>query len=166
MSAATTADTDIILDQPRRRSLAKIRRLVLMLIVPLALVLAGGYFWVTGGRYVSTDNAYLQQDKAMLAPDVAGRIVDVAVRENDTVQQGDLLFRIDPEPSRLALQQAEAAIASARLNIEQMRAAYLDAMAEQRASDENSTSSAGVRPPEVPAVRRLCRAGQVRSGAP
>ena len=108
-----------------------------MLIVPLALVLAGGYFWVTGGRYVSTDNAYLQQDKAMLAPDVAGRIVEVAVRENDTVHKGDLLFRIDPEPSRLALQQAEAAIASARLNIEQMRAAYLDAMAEQRASEEN-----------------------------
>src|SRR3954453_13558387 len=137
MSAATTADTDIILDQPRRRSLAKIRRLVLMLIVPLALVLAGGYFWVTGGGYVSTANAYLQQDKAMLAPDVAGRIVEVAVRENDTVHKGDLLFRIDPEPSRLALQQAEAAIASARLNIEQMRAAYLDAVAEQRASEEN-----------------------------
>jgi membrane fusion protein, multidrug efflux system len=137
MSAATTADTDIIPGQPRRRSAAKLRRIVLMLIVPLAFALAGGYFWVTGGRYVSTDNAYLQQDKAMLAPDVAGRIVEVAVRENDTVHQGDLLFRIDPEPSRLALQQAEAAIASARLNIEQMRAAYLDAMAEQRASEEN-----------------------------
>src|SRR3954452_18718300 len=107
MSAATIADTDIILDQPRRRSLAKIRRLILMLIVPLALVLGGGYFWVTGGRYVSTDNAYLQQDKAMLGPDVAGRIVEVSVRENDTVHQGDLLFRIDPEPYRLALQQAE-----------------------------------------------------------
>jgi membrane fusion protein (multidrug efflux system) len=136
MSAAT-ADTDIPVSPSRNRSTAKVRRLVLMLIVPLALVLAGGYFWVTGGRYVSTDNAYLQQDKAMLAPDVAGRIVEVAVRENDTVHRGDLLFRIDPEPSRLALQQAEAAIASARLNIEQMRAAYLDAMAEQRASEEN-----------------------------
>jgi len=138
MSAATTADTDILPDQARRRwSPGNIRRLILMLIVPLALVLGGGYFWVTGGRYVSTDNAYLQQDKAMLGPDVAGRIVEVSVRENDTVHQGDLLFRIDPEPYRLALQQAEAAIASARLNIEQLRAAYLDAMAEQRASEEN-----------------------------
>ena len=38
--------------------------LSIMLIVPLALVLTGGYFWVTGGRYVSTDNAYLQQVRA------------------------------------------------------------------------------------------------------
>src|SRR4051812_48018152 len=117
-------------EQPRRRW----RRLVLMLIVPLALVVGGGYFWVIGGRYVSTDNAYVQQDKVMIGPDVAGRIVEVAVHENQTVKQGDLLFRIDDEPYRLELGQDDAAIASARLNIEQLRAAFLDSQAALRSA--------------------------------
>jgi len=120
-------------EQPRRRW----RRLVLMLIVPLALVVGGGYFWVTGGRYVSTENAYVQQDKVMIGPDVAGRIVEVAVHENETVKQGDLLFRIDDEPYRLELGQADAAIASARLNIEQLRAAFLDSQAALRSAEDN-----------------------------
>jgi len=130
---AAVADGSLTQEQPRRNW----RRLVLMLIVPLALVLGGAYFWVTGGRYVSTENSYVQQDKVMIGPDVSGRIVEVAVREDDTVKQGDLLFRIDDEPYRLELGQVDAAIASARLNIEQLRAAYLDAQAARQSAEEN-----------------------------
>jgi membrane fusion protein (multidrug efflux system) len=97
------------------------RRSALMLALPAALAAGGGYMYLNGGRYVSTDNAYVQQDKVSISPDVSGRIVEVAVRENQPVHAGDLLFRIDPEPYRIALMQAEAAVANARLQVAQLR---------------------------------------------
>lgn len=90
---------------------------IAMFAVPLALALVGGYYWLSGGRYVSTDNAYVQQDKVAISSEVGGRIVDVRVRENMTVKQGDVLFRIDPEPYELAVRQADADIAGAQVSV-------------------------------------------------
>jgi membrane fusion protein (multidrug efflux system) len=100
------------------------RRLMIMLSVPVVLALGGGWFYLTGGRYVDTDNAYVQQAKVAISSDVAGRIASVAVHENQPVNAGDTLFTIDPEPYRIALQQAEAALAAAKVNVEQLRVAY------------------------------------------
>jgi membrane fusion protein (multidrug efflux system) len=115
----------------------RLRRLALMLVVPLAVLVGAGWFWVTGGRWASTDNAYVHQDIVLVSPDVAGRIVQVAVQENAVVHAGDLLFQIDPEPYRIALQQAEAGIEAARIEVEQRRAAYRQALAERLAAEQN-----------------------------
>lgn len=93
------------------------RRLALMLSVPLALLIAGGVYWLSLQGKVSTDNAYVQQDKVAVSAQVGGEIVEVFVSEGDTVQAGDLLFRIDPEPYRLQIAQADAAIAGAQANV-------------------------------------------------
>src|SRR5437660_2591991 len=57
-----------------------------------------------------TDDAYLQADLVHLAPDVSGRIVELDVRDNQAVRKGDVLFRIDPEPYRMRVEQARAAV--------------------------------------------------------
>ena len=90
---------------------------IAMFSVPLALAVVGAYLWLSGGRYVSTDNAYVQQDKVAISAEVGGRIVDVKVAENMTVQQGDILFRIDAEPYELAVRQADADIAGAQVSV-------------------------------------------------
>lgn len=95
-----------------------------MLAVPLALLLIGGWFWLTSGRTVSTDNATIGAHVVSLAPEVGGRIVEVRVQENQMVKKGDLLFRIDPAPYRIALMQADAAVGTARLQIAQMEGGY------------------------------------------
>ena len=101
--------------EPRTRK--KSWRLALMLSVPL-LVLAGGlYLYLTSGRYISTDNAYVQQDKVSVASEITGTISEVFVHENQKVKKGELLFRIDPRPYRIALEQAEAQIADARVQV-------------------------------------------------
>lgn len=92
-------------------------RPVLLVSAPLLIVLISGYFWLTAGRFVSTDNAYIGVDKVSVSSDVAGRIVEVAVRENQPVKAGQLLFRIDPAPYRIAVEQADAAIANARVQV-------------------------------------------------
>jgi multidrug efflux system membrane fusion protein len=58
-----------------------------------------------------TDDAYLQADLVHMAPDVSGRIVELEVRDNQQVHKGDVLFRIDPEPYRMQVDQARAAVA-------------------------------------------------------
>ncbi len=92
-------------------------RLLLMLSVPLVLLIVGGVYWLSLQGKVSTDNAYIQQDKVSVSAQVGGEIVEVFVGEGDTVKAGDLLFRIDPEPYRLQIAQANAAIAGAQANV-------------------------------------------------
>jgi membrane fusion protein (multidrug efflux system) len=99
-------------------------RTALMISVPLLVILVAVYLWATAGRFVSTDNAYVSQDKVSVSSDVAGRIVEVAVRENQTVKAGDLLFRIDPDPYRIAVQQADAAIANARVEVATLQSSF------------------------------------------
>jgi membrane fusion protein, multidrug efflux system len=57
-----------------------------------------------------TDDAYLQAYIVHMAPDVSGRIVELNVRDNQKVQRGQVLFRIDPDPYKLRVDQASAAV--------------------------------------------------------
>lgn len=110
----------------------RVGRFLLMFALPVALIAGGSYVWVTGGRYQETENANLQQAKVSIAADTAGRIVQVDIFDNQPVKRGDVLFAIDPEPYRIALAQADAAVAGARLNVEQLRAAYSQALAQEK----------------------------------
>lgn len=92
-------------------------RTAMMLALPLALLVGGVLYWQSLAGKVSTDNAYVQQDKVSVSAQVGGEIVAVAVRDGQTVKAGDLLFRIDPQPYRLQIQQADAAIAIAQANV-------------------------------------------------
>jgi membrane fusion protein (multidrug efflux system) len=96
-------------------------RATLMLIVPALLVIGGGYMWLTGGRSVSTDDAQVKQDIVSVSPQVTGQIMQVFVRNGSRVKSGDLLFRIDPQSYRVALEQAEATLASAELQTKVLR---------------------------------------------
>lgn len=115
------------------------RRTLLMVAVPALLVIGGGYMWLAGGRYQETENANLRQAKVTVAAEAAGRIVEVNFTENAEVKAGDKLFVVDPEPYRIALAQAEASLAAARLNVEQLRAAYGQAVAQERVAASEVT---------------------------
>ncbi len=102
----------------------RLGRLALMASVPLLLVGGATAYYIANDHYVSTDNAYVQQDKVSISAEVGGRIIDVAVHENDVVNEGDLLFRIDPEPYRIAIEQADAAIAAAQVRVSSLQTEY------------------------------------------
>ena len=100
--------------KPLSGRLNKTRRLILLVIIPLVAGIAGLAVYLSGGRYMTTDNAYVGAQKVLVTPDISGKTSKVVVREGQRVQVGDVLFEIDAEPFRLALQQAEARVASAR----------------------------------------------------
>jgi membrane fusion protein (multidrug efflux system) len=110
--------------EPRRRLLAglrKYRRFLLLVVLPLAAVIGGVAFYLSGGRYVTTDDAYVGAQKVLITPDISGKIEKVVVREGQRVNEGDILFEIDPVPFRLALQQAQANLATAKTNYDTLR---------------------------------------------
>jgi len=84
--------------------------------VLVSLIALGGVL-VTGvlvsGRIEQrprTDDAYLQAYIVHMAPDVSGRIIELDVRDNQKVQKGQVLFRIDPDPYKLRVDQARATV--------------------------------------------------------
>ncbi len=106
---------------PRRSLWARLRRPVLMALVPLIILAGAAYYFLTAGRSVSTDNAYVAQDKVSISSDVTGRVVAVNVGESQRVHRGDVLYTIDPEPFRIALEQAQANLAGARAQVLALR---------------------------------------------
>ncbi len=110
---------------------------VLWIAGPLVVLVIGGWLWVTSGRYVSTDNAYVGAHMARIAPQVAGQVIEVAVQPNQPVHQGEVLFRIDPAPYKLAVAQLEAQMQAVGNFLASSRDSYHAAQAEVRSEKAN-----------------------------
>jgi membrane fusion protein (multidrug efflux system) len=126
MNEMKKLDREVITDSPVEREAAVVakrnpKRIVLLLGVPLLILLVGAYFWLNGGKTVGTDNAYVKQDITSISTQVSGPVIEVDVREGQKVKRGDILFRIDPAPLQVALANAEAQVAAARLQTVQLR---------------------------------------------
>ena len=85
-----TTGSGTIPRRPRRSRL----RFLLFLLLPLALI-GGAYWYVIGGQVMSTDDAYTEADKVGVSTDVSGIVKQVAVTENQLVEAGQILYRLD-----------------------------------------------------------------------
>ena len=153
MSASTARGTEPARDLPRADVPAPLRpearepapvrsrrerlRLPLMWGVPLLLAAGGSYLYLTGGRYQSTDDAYLRAAEVAISANVSGRVSDVDVYDNQQVRRGQILFRLDDRPFRIAVESARARLQGARLQVESLKADY-----RQRVADLRSAQSA------------------------
>jgi membrane fusion protein (multidrug efflux system) len=105
----------------RRKLKSSKARTILLLIVPALLLLIGAYMWLTSGGSESTDNAQVKTDIVSVTAQVTGPAIEVDVKNGDHVKRGDVLFRIDPAPFKVALEQAKAQLAAARLQTNELR---------------------------------------------
>ncbi|WP_426163709.1 HlyD family efflux transporter periplasmic adaptor subunit [Sandarakinorhabdus sp. DWP1-3-1] len=116
------ADADPIMTvdmQPRRTKGAVRKRLftILGLVILVGAIGYGLYWFLIGRNNVTTDNAYVGADSAQVAPLTAAAVLRVRVMETQTVKAGDVLVELDPADARVALDQAEAQLASARRRV-------------------------------------------------
>jgi multidrug efflux system membrane fusion protein len=79
------------------------------------LILYTVYEFLSGVLVYSRD-AYITTDVIAVAPEVSGPLTTLAVKDNQVVQQGDLLLKINPEPFRLDLDRLQAVLELARAN--------------------------------------------------
>jgi membrane fusion protein, multidrug efflux system len=130
-----TAPSGNVARRPRRPLRERLRR-PLLFGFPILLALAGAAEYVAQAPYVSTDDAFVRVAKEQINARVAGQVVQIAVRDNQRVQQGQVLFRLDPAPYQIAVAQAQARLDSARLAIAGLKASYREQQAELRAAED------------------------------
>jgi membrane fusion protein (multidrug efflux system) len=116
----TTSEANAANPRPARRRL----RLLLLILGPMVVVAGGLYFYLHGGRVVSTDNAYVRSDKLTITSEISGTVVEVAVNDNQRVSAGQVLFRLDDEPYRIAVERERAELESVRVELLALRASY------------------------------------------
>lgn len=103
-------------------------------LIAVAIIVLGliAYFIVDSIKFQSTDDAYVETTTVSVAPKVSGQIVEVLIKDNQRVNEGDLVARIDDtdykikvdqmsaqyERALLAQQNAKANFKAANTNIE------------------------------------------------
>lgn len=112
-------------------------RRVLLAAGPAAVAVAAAALWLNGGGIVSTDNAYLQADKMTVSAKLAGTVALVAVHDHQRVRTGDVLFRLDDQPFRMAVDARHADLAQVEVDLTALQASWRQRMADiqQAASD-------------------------------
>jgi multidrug resistance efflux pump len=131
---ATVADKSLAKRDPVRRWTL----IVLGLIVILFL-----YSLIADRLTPYTSQTTVQAFVVRMAPEVAGRVIEVNVIDNQKAKAGDVLFRIDPQPYAIALQQAEARLAGVGQSIGASTAAVSSAqerLATAQAKRDNTRS--------------------------
>jgi RND family efflux transporter MFP subunit len=97
-----------------------VRSAATIVIVVIAVVAAIA-MWNHYERSPWTRDGRVRADVVRVTPDIGGLVTSVAVHDNQEVKAGDLLFVIDRPRYALALEQAEAQVASARATLGQAR---------------------------------------------
>ncbi|EIK97157.1 multidrug resistance protein (hlyD family), emrA-like secretion [Pseudomonas sp. M47T1] len=92
------------------------------LLIVLAALVWGGYWWLHGRFIESTDDAYLQADSMTVAPKVGGYVTEVLVGDNQTVEVGQPLVRLDARKYQAALDEAQATVASREADVAKAQA--------------------------------------------
>jgi membrane fusion protein, multidrug efflux system len=108
----------------------------LMSLAAIAVLGGGIYFYIKGGRYQSTDDAYAQAATVSISANVGGRVSEIVVRDNELVQRGATLFKLDDAPFRIAVSDAAAHLADTRLQVESLKSTYRQRLVELRAAQD------------------------------
>jgi multidrug resistance efflux pump len=136
------------------KSLLRSPRTVVAVGIATLAVLA--VYYVLANRLTPyTNDTYLQAYVVQVAPQVAGRVVRVAVADNAPIEQGDLLFEIDPRPYQYEVKRLRAALVQAQ---EQVRT-FQEDLATATAAVKDNTDQRALAQQRFDEVNRLQQAG-------
>ncbi|MDE3184707.1 MAG: HlyD family secretion protein [Bacteroidota bacterium] len=114
-----TNNSEKVVTEPKKRS-------KVFLIILIVMILGGGWFGISKYLYAQhheeTDDAQVEADIIPVIPRVSGYVNEVRVKDNQMVQKGDTLIILDARDYTIQLQQAEAALATAKSNVAASRA--------------------------------------------
>ena len=114
----------------------KLMRFVLLIIIPTLIVLITiGYFYSLG-RYITTENAYIKAPIISVQSQVSGRIEKVFVKDNQKVNKGDRLFKINTEKLELNLSEQKQNLINIIKEIENRKSKYNEAKKEVKLARE------------------------------
>lgn len=130
------------------------RRTLVVGAAALASALVGSIYILTPALTETTDAAYISADAATVAPKVRGLVAQVLVQDNQAVQAGEPLVRINPEEFDARVATATAELADAVAGVASARAALLSLDAEEQlAASSVRAAQSSIRASEAQAKR-------------
>jgi RND family efflux transporter MFP subunit len=116
-------------------------------IIFVVAMLIGHKLWVYYMDEPWTRDGRVRAEIVNIAPDVSGYVVELPVKDNQFVKKGDLLMQIDPSHYQIAVEQAQAAVAARKAELQMRiddakRRADLDSLVVSKESRENATHTA------------------------
>jgi RND family efflux transporter MFP subunit len=116
-------------------------------IIFVIAILLGRVLWVHYMDEPWTRDGRVRAEIVNVAPDVSGAVVDLPVKDNQLVKKGDLLMQIDPSHYQIAVEQAQAAVAARKAELQMkrddaQRRADMDSLVVSKESRENATHTA------------------------
>ncbi len=88
-----------------------------LFLVVLAIAIFAWQYYISLRDFVSTDDAYIDADRVSVSAKILGRINQLNADEEDSVQEGEILVRLDNSDLRSQEAQAKASLAFARENV-------------------------------------------------
>jgi RND family efflux transporter MFP subunit len=116
-------------------------------VIFVVAILIGHKLWVYYMDEPWTRDGRVRAEIVNIAPDVSGYVVELPVKDNQFVKKGDLLMQIDPSHYQIAVEQAQAAVAARKAELQMRlddakRRADMDALVVSKESRENATHTA------------------------
>lgn len=130
----------------------------------IAIIIGGTVWWTGKQRYEATDNAFVQADTVLVMPQVSGYVVEVLVNDNEHVEAGQVLARIDPTTFQARLDQAIAnanALDAAISAVDDKAALEQAVIAERVAGVSSARAEAGRAEADLKRYRDLAGQGWV-----
>jgi membrane fusion protein, multidrug efflux system len=108
----------------KRRSVLRRHPFVALVVAILCIgaIVAGAKWWLQARQFETTDDAFVDTRIVSISSQVNGLIVGVPITDNQQVEAGAVLVRIDDRDYRAALDQAKAQIDQAHASIDNLKA--------------------------------------------
>ncbi len=133
-------------------------------LVALLLLVGGAVWWINGQRFEKTDNAFVQADTTNVAPQLSGRVTEVLVGDNQRVEAGQVLVKLDDADQQAELAQAQANLQAAIAavgNVDAQAAQEQAAIAARAAAVTQAHAQANLANAEVERYGKLAEQGWV-----
>ncbi len=121
-------------DAPAAKKPPNKRVLVVVGVIALLAIGAGGRMWYRSSHFVETENAYVTGRMHQVSSRVAGVVTKVLVEDNQMVKAGDVLALLDPADQAVRVEQIQAQIASMEQQVKQSDAQLLQVRAQAGAA--------------------------------
>jgi membrane fusion protein (multidrug efflux system) len=109
--------------KPESNRKRKITMILLFIVILIAAIAYGLYYFLDARFHVDTDDAYVNGNVVQITPQVTGTVVAVNADNTQTVRMGEPVVVLDPADARIALQQAEANLAQ---TVRRVHGLYVD----------------------------------------
>ena len=110
------------------------RVLIIVGVLAVVALAAGGRMWYRSANFVDTENAYITGHVHPVSSRIAGVVTKVYIEDNQVVKAGDVIAELDPADQNVRIEQIEAQIASARQQVVQAEAQIMQTRAQASAA--------------------------------